>query len=549
MYSLSARRKEGIILYGTMRAGPVRPTGEGCFFMRLFKPKRAARFAALLPALLALALCAAGCGGAGSGSAVTSVRDLNAAGKRIGVSSGTPDDKVVAAVMPLAKIVYEKDAYAAYMAVAQGKLDAFAYDRLNMEVAIKNGLPGVRLLDEPLGEGNRVAIGISPVSKIPDLERQVNAFIDAIRADGTLDDAYARWVVEGDARMPDVPLPENAPFTLTVGTSGNVMPYSYYEGTRLTGRDVELAARLAAWLGARVEFKVYDYDAIVPAAQSGDVDCILANLYVTPERAEALAFSQPLWVSEVALLVRDEGAKGAGFWASLADSFEKTFVREGRWRLFVSGIGTTLLITALSILFGTALGFGAFLLCRRGGRIANAVTRLLVWLVEGMPAVVLLMILYYVVFGRVSVSGTAVSVLAFTLVFGAAVYAMVKTGTGAVDRGQAEAACSLGFTDRRAFFRVVLPQALPQILPPYRSQIKALIKATAVVGYVAVEDVTKMSDIVRSRTYDAFFPLITVAVIYFLLAAALTAAVDRLEIASDPRRRKPEVILKGVKGK
>lgn len=131
------------------------------------------------------------------------------------------------------------------------------------------------------------------------------------------------------------------------------------------------------------------------------------------------------------------------------------------------------------------------MLCRNGNPVANTITRFLVWLVEGMPVLVLLMILYYIIFGKVSISGTFVSVIGFTLLFGAQVYSMVKAGVATVDRGQTEAAYSLGYTDRKAFFRVVLPQAIPHIMPTYKGQIKALIKATAIVGYVAVQDLTR----------------------------------------------------------
>ena len=125
-------------------------------------------------------------------------------------------------------------------------------------------------------------------------------------------------------------------------------------------------------------------------------------------------------------------------------------------------------------------------------------------------------------------------------------YQMISSGVGAVDPGQLEAAYSLGYTNTRAFFRVIFPQAMPHFMPAYKGEITALIKATAVVGYVAVQDLTKMGDIVRSRTYEAFFPLISVAIIYFVLAGILTAIVNRIEISIDPRRRSHEEILKGV---
>ena len=110
-----------------------------------------------------------------------------------------------------------------------------------------------------------------------------------------------------------------------------------------------------------------------------------------------------------------------------------------------------------------------------------------------------------------------------------------------------QAAAALGYTERKAFFRVVLPQTIPHILPTYLGQVTALIKATAVVGYIAVQDLTKMGDIIRSRTYEAFFPLISVAVIYFVLAGILNFLVRRLGSILDVRGRRNGMLLRGVK--
>ena len=140
-----------------------------------------------------------------------------------------------------------------------------------------------------------------------------------------------------------------------------------------------------------------------------------------------------------------------------------------------------------------------------------------------------------------------VSVFAFTLTFGAGVFGMLKTGEGAVDKGQAEAAYALGYSNAGAFFRIILPQMLPHILPSYKGEIVSLIKATSVVGYIAVQDLTRMGDIVRSRTYEAFFPLIAITVIYFALEGLIGFLLSRIGIRLDPRRRGPQKILKGVK--
>ncbi len=484
---------------------------------------------------------------------ITSLKQLNQDGIRIGVATDTTEFSIVEREFPKAEIVYTKDLMFAFTSVAQGSIDAFVGNRLNMELAIYNGMTGVHIMDESVGDSNVGAVAISPVTKIPDLKDRINEFLSQIKADGTLEDMRERWMLKRDMKMPDILEASDPKYSLIVGTTGVSEPFTCYVDGELSGYDIELARRFAAWLGAGLEFKIYDYEGIVAAAQGGDVDCIFANLYVTPERQEVLEFSDPTYVVEVGIMVKDTGtavsqqdgppgyAKDSGgeeeFPDALEESFYKTFLREDRWKLFAKGALITLLITVLSILFGTFAGFAAFLLCRRGNPVANKVTQACVWLIEGMPVVVLLMVLYYVIFSQAELSGVTVSVIAFSLIFAAAVFNMLKAGVAAVDPGQMEAAYSLGYTETKAFFRIILPQALFHVIPPYKGQVRALIKATAVVGYVAVQDLTKMGDIVRSRTYEAFFPLIAVAVFYFILAGLLIRIVNRIEIHTAAGRR------------
>ena len=402
------------------------------------------------------------------------------------------------------------DIYPAYQEVASGKITAVISQRTGMQKAIENGVSGVRLLEENYRE-NVIAVGLSRKSDIPDLKRKINKFLQELRDDGTLDDMYERWVMQKDYTMPDIPEAEAPKQTLTVATTGTAEPFTFYVGNELSGYDIELAKRFAAWLGARFEFKVYDWGGLLSATQAGDADCIMSNLYYEPEYEETTDFSDPLFTLEITAMVRDKGygAKTDPFWQSLRSSFRRTFITEKRWRLFVSGIGTTLLITGMSILLGTLLGFAVFTACRKGNRTANAVTRFSVWLVQGMPAVVLLMLLYYVVFGSVKIPGVAVAIIGFTLICGASVYERMKAGVSAVDIGQTEAADSLGYTERQAFYKVVLPQAMPFIIPPFKGDITALLKGTSVVGYIAVQDLTKMADIVRTCASTNHIPLLT----------------------------------------
>ena len=335
------------------------------------------------------------------------------------------------------------------------------------------------------------------------------------------------------------------------------MPLNYYRGSEIVGAEIDLAAQFCEANGYGLEVKVMNFDGILPAVQAGKVDLAAAGISITDERRESVNFSVPYYSGGTVLVVlkgKEPVAanapvelEDASFWGGIKASFQKTFIRENRWKLFADGVQTTLLITLLTILFGTLLGFSMFMLCRNGNPVANVVTSFCLWLVQGMPMVVLLMILYYVIFGSVAISGIAVAVIGFTLTFGASVFGLLKMGVGAVDNGQYEAAYALGYSNQRTFFKIILPQALPHVLPAYKGEIVGLIKATAIVGYIAVQDLTKMGDIVRSRTYEAFFPLIAVTIIYFVLEGLIGFLVSRISVSFNPKRRKPADILKGVK--
>ena len=724
---------------------------------------------------------------------IHTLAELNVPGMRVGVPQGSATEKVVMSELPKAEQAYFVDSESAYLAVRQGKIDAYIYEMNQMRLAIEDGVKGVHLLEETLGEPLLIAVGISSESAIPEIEKKINQFIAEIRGNGTLDDMYRRWVIKGESEMPDIPPAQNPAFHLKIGTTGVVRPYSFYEGTKLTGYDIELARRFAAWLGADLSFSIYDYGSIIAAAKTGNIDLIMANLNITEERKESIRFSDVLVEGKIGVMVRGEktdtdmkkladfngrrggvitgsfhdtvigeelpkasisqystytdmvaalkedkidfflastelaahlmeadpdiaalkdpvrrldigamfaktahgdalkarmdefitrlkadgtleqiyqywndpthdpipvdmsgltGEKGilhfatsgtkvpvsfvadgkiagtdpdiavrfcreygygidvnivdtagiipglvtgmydfslsdmviteerkesvsfsvpyhetelllmtrrkdagltdakkeeTGFFQQIENSFRKTFIRENRWILFAKGIGTTLLITTLSILLGTALGFLMFMACRNGNAAANRIARIFTRLVQGMPMVVLLMVLYYLVFGRVSISSITVSVLGFMLTFGSSVYGLLKLGVETVDPGQYEAAYALGHSNRHTFFRVILPQAIPHILPAYQGEIVGLIKATSIVGYITVQDLTKMGDIVRSRTYEAFFPLIAVTIIYFVLEEIFGLIVKRIQIDIDPRRRSRSRILKGLK--
>ena len=472
-------------------------------------------------------------------------------GKRIGVQTGTSFDAMVKEKLPDAEIEYYNTKADLVAALTGNKIEAFAVDEPVAQLVMReNEL--ITFLPEYLDEYD-FALVFSKNEAGEMLRNQFNHFLGQL-PDGTLDALAIKWFGEDETAktMPDITAISAKNGTLRLATESGYAPFEYVRDGKVVGYDMELAAMFCQACGYGLEIVDMNYDAVLPAVQTGKCEFAAAGISITPERAETVSFSEPNYSGGVVLAVlKADQLPAAGtaeetFWDSVAASFTRTFIRENRWKLFLDGIGTTMLITLLAILFGTALGFLLFMLCRNGNPIANGATRFSMWLVQGTPMVVLLMILYYVIFGSVSISGIVVAVIGFTLTFGASVLGLLKMGVGMIDQGQYEAAYALGHSNRHTFFKIILPQAIPHVMPAYQGEIVGLIKATAIVGYIAVQDLTKMGDIVRSRTYEAFFPLIAVTVIYFLLEGLLGLAVSRIRVSMDPKKRKREKILKGV---
>ena len=469
------------------------------------------------------------------------------AGKRIGVVTGTIHDSLVQRRLPSAQIVYFTDTSNLLTALKSGKIDAFVWPKSGaIFMHYEDG--DITWLDEHLLDADLGFI-FPKTEEGRALNEGFSEYIHELRTSGELETLVEKWFGADEAAktIMDYSALPAINGTLRMATAGTQIPFTYVRDNTIVGFEVELAARFCAENGYCLQIDQMNFDGILASVQAGKCDFGGSCLAITEERKESVDFSESHYAESVVFVVLDDPAEKSGsFLDGIRLSFEKTFLRESRWKLFLQGIGTTMLITVLSILFGTALGFAVYMLCRNGSPVANTITRFFVWLVQGMPIVVLLMILYYIIFAKSSVSGTTVAVAGFTLVFGAAVYGMLLSGVGAVPRGQTEAAYALGYGNTKTFFRIILPQAIPHFLPAYKGEIVALIKATAIVGYIAVQDLTKMGDIVRGRTYEAFFPLIAIAVIYFILAAVLTSIVNRLEFLINPRRRRKSDILKGI---
>ncbi len=203
---------------------------------------------------------------------------------------------------------------------------------------------------------------------------------------------------------------------------------------------------------------------------------------------------------------------------SIADSFSNNLIAEGRYKMILDGLQVTLLITLCSAVLGTLLG-GLVCWARMSKHPwLQRTARIYIDLMRGTPVLVLLMLMYYVFMAPLKTTGVIVAIVTFAMNTSAYIGEMLRTGIESIDRGQREAGLALGYTPRQVFFRIILPQVIRKIMPVYLGEVISLLKGTSIVGYIAVIDMTRASDLIRSRTFDAFFPLLVTAIIYFVIA-------------------------------
>lgn len=442
----------------------------------------------------------------------------------------------------------------------QGGIRYVSFNDVSSEMlALKNGKVDGVALDEPVARywvsQNQGLFRIAEVytqdhygfvfKRNSPLEREVSSVIRRLQADGTLKRLVDKWCEPAMPNPPFEPLPVDSQHDgsrghLRVVIAPELEPAACYVHREIKGFEPEILRRIAWELNCTVEFQPTSFGALIEAVSSGKADIATGLIIATPARERAASFSVPHHTGGIVLLVRDQGGAGLFSRAALKTSLVRTFVEESRWHDILEGLGRTLAITLCAVLLGSVLAFPVWRLRISPRRPLRAVGAVYVAIFQGTPILVILMILYYVVFATSDISGEAVAIIGFALNMAAYAGEMLRAGVASVPAGQREAALALGFTPFAAFRHVVFPQALRSILPVYRGEVIGLLKATSVVGYISVVDLTKVSDLIRARTYEAFFPLIATALIYFAIAWLITFALERVErrLATPRVRRK-----------
>lgn len=470
----------------------------------------------------------------------------------VGIVTGSIYNEIVPKVFPDITIKNYSSPADIILAMEQGKIDAYIEDDI-FYYGITWDKDNISSIEADINTFE-LAVAISKECD-EEIKNNLNEFILKGKEDGTLEKLREKWFSGSEpTEHPDY---ENLPATngvINIALDPSFKPNSYKKGEKCSGYEVDLLTMFAKEYGYALNIQEMTFSSIITAVATGKIDMAANGISITEERKESMDFSESYYTGEaVMIVVTSTGSKTIGeFFTGIKESFEKTFIREDRWKLIADGIVVTMIISICAAIGGTILGFALYSLSKSDIKVVRKVTRGITKvysrIISGTPIIVILMILYYIVFGYSrSISGVTVSIIGFAFVFGSFVYDHMTVSVNSVNAGQLEAAFALGYTKNKAFTRIIFPQAAAVFLPSYIGQAVELIKATAVVGYIAVNDLTKMGDIIRSNTYEAFFPLIAVAVIYFFLTWLMSLILRQVQKMFEPKRRNKEKILKGVR--
>ncbi|ETO95122.1 ABC transporter, permease protein [Lachnoanaerobaculum sp. MSX33] len=218
----------------------------------------------------------------------------------------------------------------------------------------------------------------------------------------------------------------------------------------------------------------------------------------------------------------------------LKSQFILNFITDNRWLLLINGLAVTLKITFFAVILGFILGFGVAVVRNiydntKKLKFLNFLCNIYITVIRGTPVVVQLLIIYFVIFSSVRIDKSFAAILAFGINSGAYQAEIFRSGINSVPKGQMEAGRSLGFSYPQTMITIIMPQAIKNILPTLANEFIVLMKETSVASYIALDDLTKAGDVIRSKTYSAMMPFLAVALLYLIMVMLFSYLVKLLE--------------------
>ena len=465
-------------------------------------------------------------------------------GKKAGVMTGTPQDQIVQANVKNADLQYFNNVTDMQLALQKGKIDYMVLSSVNY-YSMAEQYPEFAYINKPLVSYD-VGTIFPKTEKGDVLRKQFNAYVQSIQKNGKLKKLQKYWLYPHQWK--DISIPESGKNgTIHMATANTLKPFSFMQNDKNAGFDIAIVAGFCKEYGYGLQIDNVEFAGALTGISTGMYDLSAGQISWTEERAQSVNFSDFYYKQKIVAIVNTNTYKGKNIVSasqnktnedkkSIGSSIKKTLFEQNRWQSILQGFGVTLVITFAGFFLANVLGALLCAMSLSKYKVLHVISDVYSALMQGLPIVVVLMMLYYIVFAQSRMSNILVAILGFGLVFAAYMEQLFAGGIASVDRGQWEAAQAMGLSKRQTFNGIVVPQAIRTILPGYFSNLISLMKGTAIVGYIAVTDLTKVGDIIRSSTYEAVIPLITIAIIYLLMAGLLLLMMKMIQKKLAPKR-------------
>ena len=476
----------------------------------------------------------------------TSISDFDKSDVTLGVVEGFIFGDVVSEKLPYAKIVYYPDRESAFKALSYGEVDGVVDDDAIIR-SILRSTENMYMVDGYI-ENSDYSFIFSPNYKGEKLSESFSEYIKSLKADGTLAELDEKWFGNktNNKKSEDIPGysadSDTQNIVLALSDDGSI-PFSYLSAGKPVGYDIDVIIGFCKEYGYSVTVKMTDFDDMQKGVEEGRYDLGCGGITVTEERKQKLLFCEPDYSGGITICAlkskyapgggvvpgrtgsskrKDWEAAREGRFASFLRHLKYTFVEGKRYRLFTRGILVTLIVSFTAIILGSLFGFILYKGSKRGRLVEKTFSRILLWLVQGVPAIMIIMILYYSFYRNMNVGSILASITGFTFVFAEMCSRNIDKNSKRINGGKLATDYRLEYFDDLHFVKELFNENGKRMLEDYRDDIILVIKMSSVIGYVSAQDMVKTFDKIRMESLETMIPLIATTLVYMIIIKIIT---------------------------
>lgn len=476
----------------------------------------------------------------------TSVSDFDKSDVTLGVVEGFIFGDVASQKLPNAHIVFYPDREAAFKDLTFGKVDGVVDDDAIIR-SILRSTDNLYMVEGYL-ENSDYAFIFSKNDKGEKLSESFSEYIKSLKSDGTMAELDEKWFGNktNNKKSEDIPSysadEDKQNIILALSDDGSI-PFSYLSAGKPVGYDIDVIIGFCKEYNYSVTVKMTDFEDMQKGVEEGRYDLGCGGITVTEERKQKLLFCEPDYSGGVAICalraeysqsggvapgrtgsskMKDLEAAREGWFASFVRHLKYTFVEENRYLLFTKGILVTLIVSITSIILGSLFGFILYKGSKRGRLIEKIFSRVVLWLVQGVPAIMIIMLLFYSFYRNMAVGSLLASVTGFTFVFAEMCSRNIDKNSKCINEGKLADDYRLEYFDDSHFVKEIFNANGKRMLEDYRDDIILLIKMSSVIGYVSAQDMVKVFDKIRMESLETMIPLIATTLVYMIIIKIIT---------------------------